>query len=44
MIGIDIFDKSYLKIKNCETIIGDQGDRNFLNSLPNNYDIIIDDG
>lgn len=45
IIGMDILDKSHLNIKNCETIIGDQGNRDFLNKLLNiEFDIIIDDG
>jgi hypothetical protein len=44
IIGIDILDKSYLTIKNCKIIQGDQSDRNFLNSIVDGVDIIIDDG
>lgn len=42
--GIDIIDKSHLNIKNCKTLIGDQSDRSFLNSINDYFDIIIDDG
>lgn len=46
IIGLDIQDKSHIKIKNCTTIIGDQSDRVSLNKIFENkqFDIIIDDG
>jgi len=42
--GIDIDDKSEFNTDRIFTIKGNQADRNLLNSLPNDIDIIIDDG
>ena len=42
--GVDIDDKSYLNSDRIFTFKGDQTDTTFLNHLPNDIDIIIDDG
>ena len=43
--AFDIENKSHLNIPRCKILQGDQGDRQFLNSLGNiEYDIILDDG
>jgi SAM-dependent methyltransferase len=43
--AFDIIDKSHLSIKHCNILIGDQSDRNFLNTISNDeFDLILDDG
>lgn len=45
LYAFDIMDKRNLDIKNCNITVGDQSDRNFLNSFSDiEFDIIIDDG
>jgi len=44
IFGVDIDDKTQFDNDRIKTIKGDQADRNFLNSLPDSFDIIIDDG
>lgn len=44
IFGVDIDDKSQFNNDRIRTIKGDQANRDFLNSLPASFDIIIDDG
>ena len=42
--GVDIDDKSQFQNNRTKTLKGDQADKSFLSTLPDNIDIIIDDG
>jgi hypothetical protein len=42
--AFDIFDKTNIVVNNCNILIGDQSDRNFLNEIGDNFDVILDDG
>lgn len=44
IIGLDILDKSIYESKRIKTIIGDQENRGFLNTLSGDYEVILDDG
>lgn len=43
ILGVDIYDKSLLDYRRIQTMVGNQGDQKFLESL-GTFDIIIDDG
>lgn len=45
LYAFDVFDKRSISINNCNISVGDQSDRNFLNSFSDiRFDMILDDG